>query len=68
MMGTIIGGTAMAGGFGMAISPMLGGWIYDSTGSYGLLYLGSFGMGLGAVAIALTFRPFPEARLKAMHA
>jgi len=65
MMGTIIGGTAMAGGFGMAISPMLGGWIYDSTGSYGLLYLGSFGMGLGAVAIALTFRPFPEGRLRA---
>jgi MFS family permease len=68
MMGTIIGGTAMAGGFGMAISPMLGGWIYDTTGSYGLLYLGSFGMGLGAVAIALTFRPFPEEKLRAMHA
>jgi MFS family permease len=63
MMGTIIGGTAMAGGFGMAISPALGGWIYDSTGSYGLLYLGSFGIGLGAVAIALTFRPFPAGRL-----
>lgn len=68
MMGTIIGGTAMAGGFGMAISPMLGGWIYDTTGSYALLYLGSFGMGLGAVAIALTFRPFPEEKLRAMHA
>ena len=66
MMGTIIGGTAMAGGFGMAISPMLGGWIYDSTGSYGWLFLGSFGIGLGAVAIALTFRPFPEDRLRAM--
>ena len=65
MMGTIIGGTAMAGGFGMAISPMLGGWIYDTTGSYALLYLGSFGMGLGAVAIAMTFRPFPESRLRA---
>ena len=60
----IIGGTAMAGGFGMAISPALGGWIYDTTGSYGWLYLGSFGIGLGAVAIALTFRPFPEERLR----
>jgi MFS family permease len=68
MLGTIIGGTAMAGGLGMAVSPMLGGWIYDSTGSYGWLYLGSFGMGLGAMAIALTFRPFPEEKLKAMHA
>jgi MFS family permease len=67
MMGTIIGGTAMAGGLGMAASPLLGGWIFDSTGSYALLYLGSFGMGLGAVAIALTFRPFPEERLRAMQ-
>jgi MFS family permease len=66
MMGTIIGGTAMAGGLGMAVSPLLGGWIYDSTGSYGWLYLGSFGMGLGAVAIALTFRPFPEEKLRAV--
>jgi MFS family permease len=65
MMGTIIGGTAMAGGLGMAVSPLLGGWIYDTTGSYGWLYLGSFGMGLGAVAIALTFRPFPEEKLRA---
>ena len=63
MMGTIIGGTAMAGGFGMAISPALGGWIFDNTGGYGPLYLGSFGIGLGAVAIALTFRPFPADRM-----
>jgi MFS family permease len=68
MMGTIIGGTAMAGGLGMAASPLLGGWIYDTTGSYAWLYLGSFGMGLGAMAIALTFRPFPEEKLRAMHA
>jgi MFS family permease len=68
MMGSIIGGTAMAGGLGMAVSPLLGGWIYDSTGSYGWLYLGSFGMGLGAMAIALTFRPFPEEKRKAIHA
>jgi MFS family permease len=65
MMGSIIGGTAMAGGIGMAISPMLGGWIYDFTGSYGWLYLGSFGMGLGAVLIAMTFKPFPESRMRA---
>jgi hypothetical protein len=50
------------------VSPLLGGWIYDTTGSYGWLYLGSFGMGLGAMAIALTFRPFPEERLKTIHA
>jgi hypothetical protein len=45
MMGTIIGGTAMAGGLGMAIGPVAGGFIYDTTGSYAWLYLGAWGMG-----------------------
>jgi MFS family permease len=60
MMGTVIGGTAMAGGLGMATGPVTGGMIYDSFGSYAWLYLGSFGMGLGAFLIAMTFRPFPK--------
>ena len=34
-----------------------GGWLYDAYGSYFWRYIGSFGIGLGAVAIALTFRP-----------
>jgi MFS family permease len=65
MMGTIIGGTAMAGSLGMAASPLLGGWIFDTTGNYGWLYIASFGMGIGATLIAMTFRPFPEVRLRA---
>jgi len=60
MMGTIIGGTAMAGSLGMATGPVLGGWIFDTTGSYGWLYVASFVLGLGAVLMALTFRPFPQ--------
>jgi MFS family permease len=60
MMGTIIGGSAMAGSLGMATGPLLGGWIFDATGSYGLLYIASFGMGIGAFLIAMTFRPFPK--------
>jgi MFS family permease len=60
MMGTVIGGTAMAGGLGMATGPVTGGMIYDSFGSYAWLYLGSFGMGLGAFLISMTFRPFPK--------
>ena len=39
MMGTIIGGTAMAGSLGMAAGPLAGGWIYDTTASYQWLYL-----------------------------
>jgi MFS family permease len=62
MMGTVIGGTAMAGSLGMATGPVAGGLIYDSLGSYAWLYLGSFGVGLGAFLIATTFRPFPKGR------
>jgi MFS family permease len=60
MMGTIIGGTAMAGGLGMATGPLTGGLIYDTFASYGWLFIGSFGLGIGAFLIALTFRPFPD--------
>jgi len=62
MMGTIIGGTSMAGSLGMATGPLAGGLIYDAFASYGWLYIGAWGMGIGAFLIALTFRPFPEAR------
>ena len=60
MMGTIIGGTSMAGSLGMSLGPLAGGWIYDAYGSYGWLYIGSFGLGLGATLIAATFRLFPK--------
>jgi MFS family permease len=60
MMGTVIGGSAMAGSLGMATGPVAGGLIYDSFASYAWLYIGSFAVGLGAFLIALTFRPFPK--------
>jgi MFS family permease len=60
MMGIIIGGCAMAGSLGMATGPLLGGWIFDTTGAYGWLYIASFGMGIGAALIALSFKPFPR--------
>ncbi|HEX4768191.1 MAG TPA: MFS transporter [Lichenihabitans sp.] len=62
MMGTIIGGTAMAGSLGMAAGPLAGGWIYDTYATYGWLYIASFGIGIGAFLIAATFRPFPKLR------
>jgi MFS family permease len=61
MMGTIIGGTAMAGSLGMSTGPLLGGLIYDHFGSYALMYVGSWGMGLMAMLILMSFRPFPIA-------
>ncbi|HEY5127653.1 MAG TPA: MFS transporter [Bradyrhizobium sp.] len=62
IMGTVIGGTAMAGSLGMATGPLAGGLIYDAFASYAWLYIGSWIMGLGAFAIALTFRPVPMLR------
>jgi hypothetical protein len=41
----------------MALGPVAGGWLYDTFGSYFWLFMGSSGIGLGAVAIAITFRP-----------
>src|SRR5438046_1896901 len=65
MMGTVIGGTAMAGSLGMATGPLAGGLIYDAFASYAWLYIGSWIMGLGAFLIALTFGPMPAARAAA---
>ncbi|RQU79296.1 MFS transporter [Burkholderia cenocepacia] len=62
MMGTVIGGCAMAGSLGMAAGPVAGGLIVDAFGSYGRLYLGSFAIGIGAFLIATMFRPFAKAR------
>ncbi|MBR0776207.1 MFS transporter [Bradyrhizobium diazoefficiens] len=58
MLGTVIGGTAMAGSLGMATGPLAGGLIYDAFSSYAWLYIGSWAMGLFAFLMAMTFRPF----------
>ncbi len=57
VMGTIIGGLAMAGSLGMALGPLAGGWIYDAYGDYRWLYLGSVATGLAAALIAMAFTP-----------
>jgi MFS family permease len=62
MMGTIIGGLAMAGSFGMATGPLAGGLIYDAFATYKWLYVGAFALGIGAFLIASTFKPFPKLR------
>lgn len=46
----------------MAIGPVAGGVIYDVFASYGWLYIGAWGIGIGAFLIALTFKPFPKRR------
>jgi len=69
IMGTVLGAAAMVSSLGMAIGPWIGGWIFDSFGSYAPLYIYSFVIGLGAAAIALAFPPplVPPPGLRAAH-
>jgi MFS family permease len=68
ILGAVFGAAAMVSSLGMALGPALGGWIYDTFGRYTLMYAGSAAIGLGAVAIALAFPPFPRESLKLKEA
>jgi MFS family permease len=57
IMGTAFGAVGFVSTLGMALGPWAGGWLYDAFGSYFWLFLGSFAIAVGAVAIAVTFRP-----------
>ena len=57
IMGAAFGAATMVSALGMAIGPLAGGWIFDEFASYTWLYTGSFAIALGALAIAITFRP-----------
>src|SRR5437867_4757391 len=57
IMGAAFGAVSLAATLGMALGPWLGGWAYDALGSYAWMFIGSSAIGVGAVAIALTFRP-----------
>lgn len=67
IMGTVFGAAAMVSSLGMALGPLAGGWIFDTFGGYGWLYIGSFGIGMGAAAIALAFPPLPSVRPSALR-
>jgi MFS family permease len=67
ILGTAFGAVAFVSTLGMALGPWAGGWLYDNFGAYFWLFVGSFGIGLGAVAIAMTFRP-PRALPAALRA
>ena len=56
-MGTAFGAVTMISSVGMALGPLAGGLLYDHYASYVGMYLGAAVAGLGAVLIALVFRP-----------
>jgi MFS family permease len=68
MMGTVIGGTATAGGLGMATGPLMGGMIYDRYATYSWLFVVAFALGIGAFLIAMTFKPFAKKPARAATA
>jgi len=55
------GAVGFASTLGMALGPLAGGGRSDAFGSYAWLFIGSCGSGVGAMAIACTFRP-PRSR------
>jgi hypothetical protein len=57
----LFGAATIISSVGMALGPLGGGWIFDRFGGYAWLYLGSFTLGLGAVAIAPAFPPIARA-------
>ncbi len=60
IMGGVMGAASLVSSLGMALGPLAGGWSLDAFGTYTWLYVASCVVGLGAVAIALAFPPFPE--------
>jgi MFS family permease len=61
IMGTVFGAISALASLGMAFGPWAGGWVFDTYASYSWLYVGSFAVGLAAVAVALTFKPVAAA-------
>jgi MFS family permease len=61
ILGTIFGAISALASLGMAFGPWAGGWVFDTQASYAWLYVGSFAVGLAAVAVALALKPRPVA-------
>jgi MFS family permease len=64
IMGSVFGAATMLSAMGMALGPVVGGWVFDTYHDYRWLYIGSFGLALGAVAVALAFPKPPNVNLE----
>jgi MFS family permease len=51
----VFGAVSAFASLGMALGPWAGGWVFDTFHGYAWLYVGSFGIGIAAVAVALSF-------------
>jgi predicted MFS family arabinose efflux permease len=55
IMGSVFGAVSAFASLGMALGPLAGGWVFDTFQAYNWLYVGSFAIGIAAVAVALSF-------------
>jgi len=56
VMGTAYGAVFLISTVGMGLGSFAGGWIHDALGTYAWLYITSTAVGVGAMALAFTFR------------
>ena len=68
ILGTVLGAATMLSAFGMALGPVIGGWIFDTYGRYTGLYIGSLVMGLTAALLAFAFPRVRQAPVAAAPA
>jgi MFS family permease len=57
IMATAYGAVFLVSTLGMALGSWSGGFIFDAFGGYAWLFIASSAIGVGAIAIATTFRP-----------
>ena len=55
IMGSVFGAATMLSGFGMALGPLAGGWVFDHFGTYTWMYIAASAMAAGAALLALFF-------------
>lgn len=55
IMGTVFGAATMLSSLGMALGPVIGGWVFDTYHDYRWMYLSSTTLALAAAAVAFTF-------------
>ena len=64
IMGTVLGAATMLSSLGMSAGPVVGGWIFDTFGGYAWLFIASFALAFGAMAIAFVFPRAPQPQLQ----
>jgi MFS family permease len=57
VMGTAYGAVFLISTLGMGLGSFAGGFIHDALGTYAWLFIASTAVGVGATALAFTFRP-----------